>query len=218
MKIHREGYGIIMVTAVILLLLNLLIYRYTGMAGEMRTVVAGLSLVIFLFVLYFFRSPERIILPDKGVIVAPADGRVVAIEEVERSEYFGDRRVQVSIFMSPLNVHSNRYPISGVVQYVKHHPGKFLVAWHPKSSELNECSTVVIRSHTGTDILVKQIAGAMARRIVTYARAGAEVTQGDELGFIKFGSRVDLLLPAGSLVIPSLGDEVKANLTQIVKI
>jgi phosphatidylserine decarboxylase len=218
MKIHREGYGIIMVTAVILLLLNLLIYRYADMTGEMRTVVAGLSMVIFLFVLYFFRSPERIILPDEGVIVAPADGRVVAIEEVERSEYFGDRRVQVSIFMSPLNVHSNRYPISGVVQYVKHHPGKFLVAWHPKSSELNECSTVVIRSHTGTDILVKQIAGAMARRIVTYARAGAEVTQGDELGFIKFGSRVDLLLPAGSLVIPSLGDEVKANLTQIVKI
>lgn len=207
-----------MVAVVILLLLNLLTFRYTEMAEEMKIVIAGLSLVIFLFVLYFFRSPDRTMLPDQGVIVAPADGKVVAVEEVENSEYFGDRRLQVSIFMSPLNVHSNRYPISGVVQYVKHHPGKFLVAWHPKSSELNECSTVVIRSHTGTDILVKQIAGAMARRIVTYAEVGAEVTQGDELGFIKFGSRVDILLPVGSVVIPSLGDEVRANITQIVKI
>jgi phosphatidylserine decarboxylase len=218
MKIHREGYRILMVAVVILLLLNLLTFRYTEMAEEMKIVIAGLSLVIFLFVLYFFRSPDRTMLPDQGVIVAPADGKVVAVEEVENSEYFGDRRLQVSIFMSPLNVHSNRYPISGVVQYVKHHPGKFLVAWHPKSSELNECSTVVIRSHTGTDILVKQIAGAMARRIVTYAEVGAEVTQGDELGFIKFGSRVDILLPVGSVVIPSLGDEVRANITQIVKI
>jgi phosphatidylserine decarboxylase len=218
MKIHREGYRILMVAAIILSLLNLLIYRLTGMVEVTKVIIAGLSFVIFLFVLYFFRSPERKIVPDTGVIVAPADGKVVAIEEVEDSEYFGDRRLQVSIFMSPLNVHLNRYPISGVVQYVEHHPGKYLVAWHPKSSELNECSTVVIRSNDGADILVKQIAGAMARRIVTYPEVGAEVTQGDELGFIKFGSRVDLLLPLGSVVIPSLGDEVKANLTQIVKI
>jgi phosphatidylserine decarboxylase len=218
MKIHREGYRILLVTAIILSLLNLVLYGYTDLAEVMKILITGLSLLIFLFVLYFFRSPERNIVPDQGVIIAPADGTVVAVEEVEDSEYFGDRRLQVSIFMSPLNVHSNRYPVSGVVQYVKHHPGKYLVAWHPKSSELNECSTVVIRSHSGQDILVKQIAGAMARRIVTYAEVGAEVTQGDELGFIKFGSRVDLLLPVGSVVLPSLGDEVRANLTQIVKI
>lgn len=218
MKIHREGYRILMLAAIMLSLLNLLIFRLTGVSEVMQVLIPALSLLIFLFVLYFFRSPDRSIMPDQGVIVAPADGKVVAIEEVEKSEYFGDKRLQVSIFMSPLNVHSNRYPVSGVVQYVKHHPGKYLVAWHPKSSELNECSTVVIRSHSGTDILVKQIAGAMARRIVTYAEVGTEVTQGDELGFIKFGSRVDLLLPAGSVVIPSLGEEVRANITQIVKI
>ncbi|MCA1757520.1 MAG: phosphatidylserine decarboxylase family protein [Bacteroidales bacterium] len=217
MKIHREGYRILMLAAIVILLINLLIFRLTGVSEVMQVLIPAISLIIFLFMLYFFRSPERNILPEQGVIVAPADGKVVAIEEVEKSEYFGDKRLQVSIFMSPLNVHSNRYPVSGVVQYVKHHPGKYLVAWHPKSSELNECSTVVIRSSSGTDILVKQIAGAMARRIVTYAKVGTEVTQGDELGFIKFGSRVDLLLPAGSVVIPSLGDEVRANITQIVK-
>lgn len=218
MKIHREGYRILMLVAIVLSLLNLVIFRLTGVSEVMLVLIPALSILIFLFILYFFRSPERALLPDHSVIVAPADGRVVAIEEVENSEYFGDKRLQVSIFMSPLNVHSNRYPVSGVVQYVKHHPGKYLVAWHPKSSELNECSTVVIRSSSGPDILVKQIAGAMARRIVTYAEAGTEVIQGDELGFIKFGSRVDLLLPAGSVVIPSLGEEVRANITQIVKI
>lgn len=218
MKIHKEGYRILMVVAIMLLLLNLLVFNSVHGSGAVRVVTLSMSLILFLFMLYFFRSPQRSVIPDESLILSPADGTIVAIEEVEKSEYFGDRRLQVSIFMSPLNVHSNRYPISGEVQYVKHHPGKYLVAWHPKSSELNECSTVVIRSVSGMDILVKQIAGAVARRIVTYSKPGESVMQGDELGFIKFGSRVDLLLPVGSVVLPSLGEKVRANITKIVKL
>lgn len=217
MKIHREGYRILILAVIILILLNLLVFTITKRSGTHLIITLSLSLIIYLFMLYFFRSPDRTVVPDESVILSPADGKIVAIEEVEESEYFGDRRLQVSIFMSPLNVHSNRYPVTGVVQYVKYHPGKYLVAWHPKSSELNERSTVVIRSASGDDILVKQIAGAVARRIVTYSKPGEGVNQGDELGFIKFGSRVDLLLPVGSIVIPALGEEVRANITEIVK-
>ena len=206
-----------MLVTILLVLLNLLVFYISKGSGVLLIVTLFMSLVLLLFVLHFFRSPDRPVLPDSSLILSPADGKVVAIEEVEKSEYFGDKRLQVSIFMSPLNVHCNRYPISGVVQYVKHHPGKYLVAWHPKSSELNERSTVVIRNASGIDILVKQIAGAVARRIVTYAKPGEDVKQGDELGFIKFGSRVDLLLPVGSVVLPAIGDEVRANITEIVK-
>jgi phosphatidylserine decarboxylase len=168
--------------------------------------------------LYFFRLPERKFEPSAGVVYAPADGKVVVIEEAEEKEYFKDKRLQVSIFMSPLNVHSNRYPVSGKVKYVKYHPGKYMVAWHPKSSELNERSTVVVETADGKEILIRQIAGAVARRIVTYSKENEIVTQGDELGFIKFGSRVDIFLPLGTVIEVPILQQVRANKDVIAKI
>ena len=156
--------------------------------------------------------------PDPGLIYAPADGKVVVIEETMENEYFKDLRLQVSIFMSPFNMHSNRYPVSGHIKYVSYHPGHNMVAWHPKSSELNERSTIVIETSEGREILVRQIAGALARRIVTYAKTNQDVSQGDELGFIKFGSRVDIFLPVGTEVEIPILQQVKANKTILAKI
>jgi len=166
----------------------------------------------------FFRMPEREVEPDPVLVYSPADGEVVVIEETFENEYFRDNRLQISIFMSPLNMHSNKYPISGKVKYVRYHPGKKIVAWHPKSSELNERSTIVVESENGTEIMIRQIAGAVARRIVTYSKEGDIVRQGDELGFIKFGSRVDVFLPAGTLAEVPLMEQVRANRTVIAKI
>jgi phosphatidylserine decarboxylase len=168
--------------------------------------------------LFFFRLPARKLDPDPGLIYAPADGKVVVIEETVESEYFKDTRLQISIFMSPFNMHSNRYPVSGNIKYVNYHPGNYMVAWHPKSSELNERSTIVIETGNGTEILVRQIAGAIARRIVTYAKKDQTVTQGDELGFIKFGSRVDIFLPLGTEIEVPILQQVKANKSIIAKI
>ena len=156
--------------------------------------------------------------PDPGLIYAPADGKVVVIEETMENEYFKDMRLQVSIFMSPFNVHSNRYPVSGKIKYVCYHPGQNMVAWHPKSSELNERSTIVIETNDGTEIMIRQIAGAVARRIVTYAKENQDVHQGDELGFIKFGSRVDIFLPLGTEIEIPILQQVKANKSIIAKI
>jgi phosphatidylserine decarboxylase len=156
--------------------------------------------------------------PDPGLIYAPADGKVVVIEETIENEYFKDLRLQVSIFMSPFNMHSNRYPVSGIIKYVGYHPGHYMVAWHPKSSELNERSTIVIQTKEGKEILIRQIAGALARRIVTYAKVNQEVKQGDELGFIKFGSRVDIFLPLGTEIEIPILQQVKANKSIIAKI
>jgi phosphatidylserine decarboxylase len=156
--------------------------------------------------------------PDPGLIYAPADGKVVVIEETMENEYFMDMRLQVSIFMSPFNMHSNRYPVSGCIKYVGYHSGQNIVAWHPKSSELNERSTIVIKTKGGTEIMVRQIAGAIARRIVTYAKENQDVLQGDELGFIKFGSRVDVFLPVGTEVEIPILQQVKANKSIIAKI
>ncbi len=180
-----------------------------------QSVLIMVSVIFFFLVVWFFRNPPRSLIPDASRIVSAADGKVVDIEEVVEKEYFGDKRLQVSVFMSPLNVHINRYPIGGTVVYRKYHPGKYLVAWHPKSSELNERSTVVIRDMNGREILVRQIAGNVARRIVTYAGEGNRVTQGDELGFIKFGSRVDLFLPPGTKLGVRIGDVVEGNRTVI---
>ena len=165
----------------------------------------------------FFRSPSRPIEPNENLIIAPADGKVVVIEEVEEPEYFRGKRRQVSIFMSPLNVHVNWYPISGDVQYVKYHPGKYLVAWHPKSSTLNERTSIVVKDSKGREILIRQIAGAVARRIVYYAKEGQTVVQGDQLGFIKFGSRVDLFLPLDAEIMVGLEESVKGSSTIIAK-
>jgi len=171
----------------------------------------GLSVFLLLAVLQFFRSPVRAIVRDENVVLCPADGKVVVIEEAEETEYFKDRRLQVSVFMSPVNVHANRNPISGVVSYFKYHPGKFLVAWHPKSSTDNERTTVVVKHTSGVEVLF----GALARRIVWYVKENDQVVQGEEFGFIKFGSRVDLFLPIGTKVDVNIGDKVVGGKTLI---
>jgi phosphatidylserine decarboxylase len=175
--------------------------------------------ILFLIVLQFFRSPKRKLVISSRSIVCPADGKVVAIEEVDEPEYFnGERRLQVSVFMSPLNVHLNRYPISGRIAYSKYHPGKFLVAWHPKSSTDNERNTVVIKTEFGSSVLIRQIAGFLARRIVWYCHEDDVVKQGDELGFIKFGSRVDLFLPLDAQVKVELDEKVKGGISVLAEI
>lgn len=214
MRIHKEGIAILLITLLLVASLNLVFY-WIVKHPVWQTILVVLSVVFFLLVVWFFRNPIRAVVPDETVILCPADGEVVVIEETTEEEYFKDKRIQVSIFMSPLNVHVNRYPISGMVGYFKYHPGKYLVAWHPKSSLLNERSTVVIKDSKGREILVRQIAGAVARRIIPYAVQGELVMQGDELGFIKFGSRVDLFLPPDSRIAVKIGDKVVGNRTII---
>jgi phosphatidylserine decarboxylase len=218
MAIHREGYRILAIGFIILLAVNII----TGLAWPddtlLKWMVMLISLSLYVFILFFFRLPARHLQPDPGLIYAPADGKVVVIEETMENEYFKDQRLQISIFMSPFNMHSNRYPVSGSVKQVNYHPGRYMVAWHPKSSELNERSSVIIETENGTEILVRQIAGAVARRIVTYARPGQKVTQGGELGFIKFGSRVDVFLPVGTEIEVPILQQVKANKSIIAKI
>lgn len=212
-NIHKEGYKIILVTVFILLVLNLAA-NFIHSAGSFRIFFGLLSLIFFGFVVAFFRIPFRIFSIQNDQIIAPADGKVVVIEEVEEPEYFKDKRIQVSIFMSPTNVHVNRNPIAGDVKYVKYHPGKYLVAWHPKSSTLNERYTVVL-GNKHADILVRQIAGKLARRIVNYLQEGESVDQCDEFGFIKFGSRVDLFLPLDTKINVNLKDKVKGGITVV---
>jgi phosphatidylserine decarboxylase len=213
--IHKEGRVILTGLFLLLLALNLLVYFAIGTASNLFLTLAALSLILFLFNLWFFRQPKRPVIPNDDIVLAPADGKVVAIEEVFEPEYFQEKRLQVSIFMSPLNVHVNRYPVTGTVKYLKYHKGKYLVAWHPKSSELNERTSVVIENHHGA-ILLRQIAGVLARRIVYYPGVGDAVIQGEDLGFIKFGSRVDLFLPIKSSELKiSLGQKVVGNQTVI---
>lgn len=201
--------------ASILVLLNILLADF--LVGYYWLFLA-VSIILFLLVLQFFRHPERNIeVRDSRLVYAPADGRIVAIEETEESEYLEDRRLLVSIFMSPLNVHVNRNPVGGEVKYVKHHPGKYLVASHPKSSTENERTTIVIDGDRGA-ILLRQIAGAVARRIVTYLEPGRRVEQGEELGFIKFGSRVDVFLPLNAEVLVKIEDRVKGNKTVLARL
>jgi phosphatidylserine decarboxylase len=214
-KIHKEGHKIILVSGIVLLLVTL------SAAYVFHSLVAyRISAAVSLFILgafaYFFRMPYRSFITSDTQIIAPADGRIVVIEEVHEKEYFDDKRIQVSIFMSPANVHVNRNPISGVVTYQKYHPGKYLVAWHPKSSEKNERNTVVIEHEDlDVEILVRQIAGKLARKIRWYLNEGDEVEQNAELGFIKFGSRVDLFLPLGTKINVDLKQKVKGGITVI---
>ncbi|MGY8945344.1 MAG: phosphatidylserine decarboxylase family protein [Flavobacteriales bacterium] len=214
---HKEGFKIIIATFFITTLMALgaeylidLVYIKKG--------IQVLALVLLVVVLQFFRNPKRATPKNDRHIIAPVDGKVVVIEEVFEKEYFKDNRLQVSIFMSPINVHVTRYAISGKVIFSKYHPGKFLVAWHPKSSEENERTTVVLENiHVG-QILYRQIAGALARRIVNYAEAGMEVTQGEDAGFIKFGSRVDLFFPVGTKINLELNQVVKGGIDCIAEI
>ena len=213
MKIHKEGYVSIVITAVLLSIINVIIfYNFYTSSPIICWLLFSFSIIIFLFIISFFRSPNRdwTIHPDQ--IICPADGKVVVIEEIFDTEYFNEKRLQVSIFMSPANVHINRIPMNGEVIYSQYHKGKYLVAWNPKSSTENERHSVVIKNERSI-ILVKQIAGAVAKRIVNYLKVGQQVAQGAEMGFIKFGSRVDVLLPVGSEIKVILNDVVKGGIT-----
>ncbi len=217
MHIHKEGAATIALTVIVLVVVNLLSFYFLSFdLPVVSWIIFLLTIGLMLFIISFFRIPHRTHTIDDNAVVAPADGTVVAIEEVQADEYFNDRRIQVSIFMSPLNVHVNRNPITGEVAYSKYHKGKYLVAWHPKSSTENERHTVVYRKN-GKEILVKQIAGALARRIVNYLKEGQQVRQGDEMGFIKFGSRVDLLLPLDAKVLAKIGDKPKGGVTVVAE-
>ena len=217
MTLHREGY-LIMATGLTILtgiqIGNYFLYTATGWLWLFLLLTLG-ALVMAYLIIQFFRIPARTCVYSENDIFCPADGKVVVIEEVEESEYFKDKRIQISVFMSPLNVHANYNPISGLVKYVKYHPGLFLVAWHPKSSTDNERSTVVVEHASGKEVLFRQIAGAVARRICYYVQPGQKVYTGEEFGFIKFGSRIDVFLPLDSQINVKIGDVVKAKLTKI---
>lgn len=214
-KIHKEGHQILLVSVIVLLAINALIAFYFREV-TVYYITGILSAIILLAFASFFRIPHRNFFSSDNHIVAPADGKVVVIEEVVETEYFNDKRIQVSIFMSPANVHVNRTPISGVVKYQKYHPGKYLVAWHPKSSEKNERNTIVLEhDESEAEILIRQIAGKLARKIRWYLNEGDEVEQNAELGFIKFGSRVDLFLPLGTIIEVNLKQKVKGGVTII---
>lgn len=219
MRLHREGNTIMITTGVVLLALNLLAYFYLFSDNSTAIVLLAVtSLILFILIVQFFRIPNRQLTLGELQVIAPADGKVVVIEETTENEYFQDRRRQVSIFMSPLNVHVNRNPVSGIIRYFKYFPGKYLVAWHPKSSTENERTTVVIQVANGAEVLLRQIAGAVARRIIWYVKEGQPVRQGEEFGFIKFGSRVDVFLPLDAEINVKIGDVTKGGVTVIAKL
>ncbi len=217
MKIHKEGFASILITVIVVAVINLLtLFLISPLYPIAGWLIFFATIGLLVFILSFFRIPKRTYSKGEDIIVAPCDGTVVVIEEVEADEYFNDKRLQLSIFMSPLNVHVNRNPVAGEVMYSQYHKGKFLVAWHPKSSTDNERHSVVYRQH-GNEMLVKQIAGAMAKRIVNYLKPGDQVQQGAEMGFIKFGSRVDLLLPIDAHIIVKINEKVKGGVTVLGK-
>lgn len=220
MTLHREGYLIMAVGLTLLTSIqigNYFLFTVTGWLWLFLLLSLG-ALVMAYLIIQFFRVPARTCVYTDNDIMCPADGKVVVIEEVEENEYFHDKRIQISIFMSPLNVHANYNPISGLVKYVKYHPGLFLVAWHPKSSTDNERSTFVIEHSSGKEVLFRQIAGAVARRICYYVQPGQKVKTGEEFGFIKFGSRIDVFLPLNSKINVKIGDITKAKLTKLGEI
>jgi phosphatidylserine decarboxylase len=217
MKIHKEGYASIIISIIVVAVINLLtLFLIAPRYPILGWLIFFATIGLLIFIFSFFRIPKREHAEGEDLIVAPCDGTVVVIEEVEADEYFSDKRLQLSIFMSPLNVHVNRNPVTGEVLYSQYHKGKFLVAWHPKSSTDNERHTVVYRQH-GKEMLVKQIAGALAKRIVNYLKPGDQVQQGAEMGFIKFGSRVDLLLPLDATIDVKINQKVKGGVTVLGK-
>ena len=207
---HKEGHKIILFFLVAVIA-DILLLEYIFDDGHLKIILQSISIIVLLLILQFFRNPIRNTIINDKHIISPVDGKVVNIEKVYEKEYFKDERLQVSIFMSPLNVHVTRYPISGKVNYSKYHPGKYLVAWHPKSSEKNERTTIVLENKIIGEILYRQIAGALARRIVNYAEVGENVTQGKDAGFIKFGSRVDLFLPVDSILNIDINQYVRGG-------
>ncbi len=218
MKVHREGTGLLLSLFTILFFINLAIYHTIG-KGTLFYTVFGISAILFLLVLNFFRSPYRRFPYDsEGLVIAPADGTIVAIEEVMENEILNEKRLQISIFMSVFNVHANWFPVNGTVKHVSHNPGRFMAAYLPKSSTENERSAVVVTTRDGVDVLARQIAGAMARRIVTYAKVGEKCNVNDQMGFIKFGSRVDVYLPIGTEVLVEMDQKVTGNQTPIARL
>jgi len=213
---HKEGHKIILITLISCIGISLIVDKFINII-LLKNILFAAILVVLVLILQFFRNPKRNFIRSENEILASVDGKVVVIEEVYEPEFFKDKRLQVSIFMSPLNVHVTRYPVGGKVIYSKYHPGKYLVAWHPKSSEENERTTVVVENPRFGPILFRQIAGAMARRIVNYAKVGDQATQAEDSGFIKFGSRVDIYLPLDAKVQVTLNQKVKGGVTILAK-
>jgi len=218
MTIHKEGYTTIALSVLFIFVLNAIVDYKFGDITWLRWMVYVLSFALFITVLQFFRNPKRVFTNGNNLVICPADGKVVVIEETEETEYLKDKRIQVSVFMSPVNVHINRNPVSGVVKFFKYHPGKYLVAWHPKSSTENERTTTVVEHESGAQVLFRQIAGALARRIVWYIKEGDQVKQAEEFGFIKFGSRVDVFLPVGTKINVELNQVVKGGITVLAEL
>ena len=211
---HKEGEKIILISTTLTVLFLLLADTFISTLWLQKTIEI-VVLLLLIIVLQFFRNPVRTVAINDNHIIAPVDGKVVVIEEVFEGEYFKDKRMQVSIFMSPINVHVTRYPVNGLVKFSKYHPGKFLVAWHPKASEENERTTIVVENKVFGEILYRQIAGALAKRIINYAEEGTQVVQGTDAGFIKFGSRVDLFLPLGTEISVKLNEKAVGGKTII---
>ena len=218
MKIHKEGYTIITIAFIGLLGVNALLYFLCSELLWLILSFAIASAIFFFLIVQFFRFPRRNPILDGNKIVAPSDGKVVVIEEIQETEFFNDRRIQLSIFMSPLNVHAQWYPIPGIVRYFKYHPGKYLVAWHPKSSTENERSTIVVEKEDGQQVMFRQIAGAVARRIVCYANEGDTALQGENCGFIKFGSRIDVIVPASAKILVDLEQKTVGSETILAEL
>lgn len=216
MKIHKQGHKVILFIFIVYVVIVFSVFNYIN-----NLIIPLLLVIIFSFflllIIWFFRVPRRVMTNDENLIYSPADGKIVVIEETREQEYFRDNRIKITVFMSPLNVHVNYYPISGTVDYFKYHEGKYLVAWHPKSSAENERAAVVLRNKKNISIMVRQIAGAVARRILTNAAEGDVVKQGEEMGFISFGSRVDILLPPGIKILTSLNSKVRGKKTVIAR-
>jgi len=219
MKLHREGFSILLISLFISIAIGITNYLlFSSECLWLFISIEALNFVLLILIVQFFRIPKRHKHYESDQIVCPADGEVVVIEETLETEYFNDKRIQISIFMSPLNVHANYYPVNGTVCYQKYHPGKFLVAWHPKSSTENERTSMVIKTADGSEILVRQIAGAMARRICYYNELGSVAKQGEEFGFIKFGSRIDVFLPLNTTLSIEIGEKVQGKLSILGKL
>ena len=212
---HKEGHSLIILFFIVITTDVIMLEMLIDDQSYLKLILQTFSLILFVFILWFFRNPKRNILKNPEIILSPADGKVVLIEEVDEVEFFNEKKIKVSIFLSPLDIHVNRYPVSGKVLYSQYHKGKYLVAWHPKSSDKNERSTIVIENKKFGKIMYRQIAGAVARRVVNYAKVDSIVEQGDDSGFIKFGSRVDIFLSKNYKLKVNVGDKVKGGITII---
>jgi len=218
MRIHKEGRTILFVLLLTLVALNGALIYFVAPGQPLQLIILVASIIIFVLILQFFREPVFDVVKNEKQVIAPADGKVVVIEETEETEYLKSRRIQISIFMSPVNVHVNRMPVGGSIRYYQYHPGKYLVAWHPKSSTENERTTVVAKMKNGTEVLFRQIAGAVARRIKCYVKEGQTLEQGQEFGFIKFGSRVDVFLPLNATILIKTGQATTGGKTVLAEL